>query len=79
VIVSLPVVTPLPTVEVRVIVMPPVPGNAKAVGVLSDRVGKPAVLGFDQVTWAEAWVAAERTTARTRRISQAFMSESWWG
>ena len=66
---------PLPTAEVRVIVMPPVPGNAKAVGVLSERVEKPAVLGFDQVTWAETVVAAERTTARTRRISQTFVSE----
>jgi hypothetical protein len=43
--------------------------------VLSERFGKPAVLGFDQVTWAEAWVAAERTTVKTMRISQAFMSE----
>jgi hypothetical protein len=55
--------------------MPPVPGNVKGVGVLSERFGKPAVLGFDQVTWAEAWVAAERTTVKTMRISQAFMSE----
>jgi hypothetical protein len=47
-------VTPLPTAEVRVIVMPPVPGKAKEVGVLSGRVEKPAVLGFDQMSSARA-------------------------
>jgi hypothetical protein len=64
VIVSVLGVIPLPTAEVSVIIMPPVPGNAKAVGVSSDRVEKFSVLGFVQIT-AEAFVAAARTTART--------------
>jgi hypothetical protein len=32
--------------------MPPVPGNANEVGVLSGRVENPAVLGFDQMSSA---------------------------
>jgi hypothetical protein len=67
VIVSVPVVMPLPRAEVRVIVMPPVPGKAKEVGVLSGRVENPAVLGFDQMSSARAgeWPA----TAKNRRES----------
>jgi hypothetical protein len=74
VIVSVPGVTPLPTAEVRVMVMPPVSGNAKGVGVLSGRVEKPTVLGFDQMTSAEACVAVARTIARTRLLRKTHMS-----
>ena len=78
VIVSVPVVTPLPRAEVRVIVMPPVPGNANEVGVLSGRVENPAVLGFDQMSSALVpLVDTDNKAAKKGRVRRAFKPKAF--
>ena len=53
--------------------MPPVPGNAKGVGVLSGRVEKPAVLGFDQMISAlVSLVERANKAAKKGRVMRDF-------